>query len=250
MKDAITQAQKLRETSGDLIKALAILNSELDEKSPHILEALNLIATIHRDLGDLPKSLETYEYALKQAKDKKDIIQQVDLLRSLAFWNLKAGDDSHIRYSKNVLELLPQLPETPEADMVRANTYAALGNIEFETKGDLELALDHYTKGLAIATEISFHQRVITLSGDIANLHIHNKNFDQASELLKSIERWAEAKYVIAVPQILLRQAITYAHYGDNEKARQTAEEALKRAQRYNLSNDIKEAKDFISQIS
>ena len=247
--EIIKKADEYREKDGDFNKAIDILEDLLVEvkKDPIILcfyvpLILKKLGNLYRDIGDTKKAKETYEEALKVARNDLNKTEESDILTAMAFLELKTGDaDKALKYAKKAEENIGPKRGIKFAE-VRANTFAVLGNIYFE-KGDFEEATEKYRFALFVAKNAKNIKREVTIVQDIANLNIVKGDYYEAKRLLQYILKKSKGEeYCLAVPQMYLRLGKAYQGLRKLDQAKENFEKALQFAQEKQLVRDIAES--------
>jgi tetratricopeptide (TPR) repeat protein len=255
----LKKADDLRNLKGDLDgsrKLLEKLIGKSRDSDPEYPIIGAKLAAIYRDIGETELSWEMHEKALASARKQNNLILCADILRAMSFFAihsraLKDAED-YIRQAKGLVDQV----ETRNVYEVKATIYAVLGNIEFVKKNN-EKALDHYKTALDLAKRANYTARIVTVTGDIANVHIANRDFSEAEKQILSVLQEAESQYRMAVPQLHMRLAKLRIHEGDNTSAVKSLKEALKVAEKEGWERDkaeiyetwadaVKNRKDFL----
>ncbi len=250
LKDLKKQARHLRDKEGNPKKALHILEKysrrEQDVDSDWV-EYLLLKATLYRDTGKTKTSLHTYQDALKYVS-KGDIETKADILRSMSFLAIST---TGLKKAKSLaLEAVNLLEKTEKSEYlkVKANTYAVLGNISYDS-GELEKALFNYNKALEYAEKAEFNERVLTLIGDLSNVYIAKKDYEKALNLINKYIKEAKNNYRIAVPAYYLRRARIYSEVGKMKLAKEDINSAMRISKQENWFRDLGESYEALGHI-
>ena len=198
--------------------------------------------------GKTQKARDIYERALEVSKDDFNRIEESDILASLAFLELKTGEIYQaLKYASRAEDYIATKRGRRFAT-ARANTLAVLGNIHFHD-GNLEKALEYYKRAKVVAKKIKFKKRVVTLTLDIANIHIHKKNYIRAGDILeKSIEE-AKKRYPFAVSQCYLRLGRLNTLRNRPKDAKNNIENALEYAKKGKQFRDIGECYEAMGDL-
>jgi tetratricopeptide (TPR) repeat protein len=250
LKEIQIKATKLRDKEGNPEGALKLIESyhrEHEESDKEWVQFLLLKAVLYRDTGDTKSSLNTYKEALKYIP-KEDVETKADTLRSMAFLAI------HTTGLKDAKELALQainlLKESGDEEYLRvkANSYAVLGNIFYDS-GLLDKALINYNKALNYAEASEFIERIITLVGDIANVHISKKEYQEALELITKYLDEARSSYRIALPQYYLRRAKIYFKIKKIDMAENDIKRAIEISQKEGWFRDLGECYEALGNI-
>ena len=230
------------------IKALEKRFKNLQPEDEKYYETLLELSREYRDRKSYEKAQKLLEEGIKDAKENNFELYLADIYRSLSFVNLQRGDiDKALELSKKSLSVV-KYKKGNDAQEIKSNIYAALGNIFF-TKKDYKKALLNYKKGLKNSKESNFKVREITLIGDIANVYIAQNKLKRAENLLLRIKSDAKRYYKYAVPQILLRLGrIEYLRF-NNQRAKAHVLEAIQFAKDKKWKRDVAEATELLGRI-
>ncbi|MBI2357099.1 hypothetical protein HYV12_03565 [Candidatus Dojkabacteria bacterium] len=243
IQKAISYADDLRDRKGDQIQAIKVLENTLGklnaDSDDYYLVGIKLSA-LYRDSISYEKAFGLLEQLLITARNKSKAISYADILRSKAFILLQQNRLSESLKQALLAKELIRYKRKDNVDEVKANIYAVLGNIYF-TMVLYEEALVAYKLGIRFAKKSKFINRIITISSDIANVHIARGSYGKAELYLRKIEKEAKIRYKIAVPQILLRQANLLKLQGKNDAAIDVLEQALRVSRNENWKRDIAE---------
>ncbi|MBM4402021.1 MAG: tetratricopeptide repeat protein, partial [Candidatus Cloacimonetes bacterium] len=148
-----------------------------------------------------------YQQALKLAQKDDYKILAADILRCQSFLILKLKNNPKDaeKIAQEALDLVKNL-KNKDAQKVQASIFELLGNV-YAAQGKENQALKSYQKGLKIAQEIQFPERIIAILGDIANTYLNQNQIDKAQELLEQALVEAEKSYRHAVPALNIRLA-------------------------------------------
>lgn len=232
-KELQIRATDLRDKEGKPREALSLMESYSREKGDSDKEWVQYLlfkAVLYRDTGDTKSSLNAYNEALSYIPEE-DIGTKADTLRSMAFLaihttGLKDAEELAIQ-AINLLEK----SKGEKYPRIKANSYAVLGNIFYES-GLLDKALFNYKKALEYAEKSEFVERIITLVGDIANVHILKKEYPEALELITRYLDETRSSYRIALPQYYLRRARIYSEMGKIDMAKNDINIAIEISQK------------------
>ena len=246
----IVTARELRDIEGNPEKALKeLLRYKADDFKEYgnQIEFLILKAVLYRDTGDLDSSVKTYMEALSLIKNG-DYLHKADILRSLAFVSIYTdGLDKAYEYAMEALDTL-EGKKGKKYYRVRANIYAVLGNILYGNKR-YDDALMNYRKGLYWAGKDNFHEREITLNGDIANVYIAQRRYSKAVNVISKNLKLAEKSYRISVPQLYLRRAKVNLYSKEFEKAVKDVQKAVDISEKEGWFRDLGEAYEAMGDI-
>ena len=250
--DIVKEAEAFRDEKGDLKTAIDILEAHLKtlQEDPLILSfdiplVLKKLGSYYRDIGDTDKARRLYNEALGLARNDLNKIEEADILSSLAFLELKTGTvEKALEYANKSLKYIGT-KRGEKFGEAKANAYAVVGNIYFE-KGDYIDALENYKRALSTAENIKYVKRVLTVLGDIANVHIRNGELWKAVRILKESIVRAKKFYVLAVPQFYLRLGRIYLEKKDFKLAKENFLIALDCAAENSLVRDIGECNEAL----
>lgn len=253
--DVIKEADIYKYEKSDPQKAIDILESHLVilRKDPIILSfdiplVLKKLGSYYRDIGDTGKARTLYNEALELAKNDLNKTEEADILSSLAFLELKTGTtEKALEYANKALKYIGT-KRGEKFGEAKANTFAVLGNIYFE-EGEYIEALENYKRALSTAENIKYVKRILTVSGDIANVHIRNGEYWKATRLLKENIKRAEKSYGVAVPQFYLRLGRIYLAENDKKLAKENYQKALDCATKDGLVRDMGECNEALGDM-
>jgi tetratricopeptide (TPR) repeat protein len=230
------------------IKELQEILQTLKPNEEKYYETVLKLSREYRDRKSYEKAQELLEEGLTHAKENSYELYLADIYRSLSFVNLQRGDiEKALELSKIALSVI-KYKKGNDAQEIKANIYAALGNIYF-TKKNYKKALFNYKKGLGKARESNFKVREITLIGDIANVYIAQNKLKRAKNLLLRTKSDAKKYYKYAVPQILLRLGRIEYLQSDNRRAKAHVLEAIQFAENNGWKRDVAEAIEALARI-
>jgi tetratricopeptide (TPR) repeat protein len=135
-----------------------------------------------------------------------------------------------------------------KAEKTKANIYAVLGNIYFDSK-DYDDAIENYKKALKKSEDIGFQPREITVKNDLANVYIEQNKLEQAKELLLSIRKNAKENYKHAVPQIILRLARIEYEQNNYDQSKEYIKEAIDMSEDMGWKRSTAEAREALARI-
>ena len=257
--DIINQADYQRDIKGNIKESIRLIEDNIGQlrKKENILLSIYLplflrkLGNFYRDIGNTDKAYELYNEALAVAQNDLNKIEEADINTALAFLELKTGSiDTALKYAKSAYGYIGK-KRGKKFGEARANTYAVLGNIYFEI-GNYKKALVYYRKGLETAELCNLEKRVITLSGDVANVYLKQGPgmLAKAEIILKENIVRAEKSYLVAVPQMYLRLAKIYSiKYEDFKEAKENVLKGLEYAEKYNLKRDIAECNEALGDL-
>jgi CHAT domain-containing protein/tetratricopeptide (TPR) repeat protein len=150
---------------------------------------LNNVAAVYEELGEIKKSLDHYDQALKVAKALGDHSGESTILNGLGNLYFSQGDNLKAldHYNKSLV-LSREVGD-------RAKEAASLGNIAlaYDTAGEKQKALDYYSQSLALTRSVGDPRKEAELLSNIGafyNSIDDNEKaleyFDQALPLLRS----------------------------------------------------------------
>lgn len=248
LQEAIKLSDEYRDKYGQQDKALEVLcdaQKYLDINHPDTYYPYFLkLSALYRDSQNYDIALGTLLKLLNTAQD----IYLADIKRSLSFIYLQKKDiEKAIDFATDSLKILEN-NSTEKGLTMLSNTYAVLGNIYF-TKKDFDSALLYYNKGLDIAKKVGFTQRILTIVNDIANVYLQQNRIEDAQQTLISLQKEAEKKYRIVVPQLLIRLARVYMQQNRINNAISTLNKSLEISKSENWKRDIAEASEALSLV-
>jgi tetratricopeptide (TPR) repeat protein len=254
--EIVKEADKYREQEGDIQKGITLLEKNLKEleKDPIILSFyiplfLKKLGNFYRDIGDTKRAKELYQNGLEVAKNDLNRMEEADILVSMAFLELKTGTAKDaLKYALKAWEYIGPKRGGKFAE-IKVNTLAVLGNIHFE-QADLEEALRRYERALRISEKYKIKKRIITVSGDIANVYIMLKEEEKALRILEKVLPLAEELYQVALPQIHMRIGKLNMAKRNYEKAKGSFRVALDISETMGLSRDIGESYENLGDVS
>lgn len=238
--ESMKKADDLRNFKGDLQGARRLLE-QLLEKSEEADAEFPIIgaklAAIYRDSGETELSWQMHEKSLKSAQFQNNPILSADILRAMSFFaihskTLKEAEE----YIKRAQELVDSI-DSRNVYEVKATVYAVLGNIEM-TKGNHDKALEYYSTALDLAKKAGYIARIVTVTGDIANVYIAQGKNKEAEKQLLSVLEDAEREYRMAVPQLHMRYAKMKIKEGDMNSAEKSLTEAMSVAKKEGWKRD------------
>ena len=258
MKDPLNivkEADTYREKQGDIKKGISLLEKHLKEleKDSGVLSFYiplfsKKLGDFYRDIGNTQKALEMYKRGLEVARNDLNKMEEADILVALAFLELKIGTtEKALNYAHKAWEYIGPKRGAKFAE-VKSNTLAAMGNIHFED-GDNDEALDCYRKAIKVARKHNIAKRVITVTGDIANVYLNKGSEGVALGLLKKLLPEAKGSYRVAVPQIYIRIGKIYLESKECKKAEENFKKALDYAQEESLVRDIGESYEALGDV-
>ena len=238
----------MKENNITKIKELEKRFKVLKPNNEEYYEILLKLSREYRDKKSYEKAQELLEEGVKKAKQNNYILYLSDIFRSLSFVNLQRGDiEKALELSKKALSVI-KYKKGKDAQKIKANIYAILGNIYF-TKKNYKKALIKYKKGLKKSKESNFKVREITLIGDIANVYIAQNKLKKAKNLLLTIKDDAKKYYEYAVPQIILRLGRIEYLQSNNKRAKAHVLEAIQIAKDNKWKRDVAEATEALGRI-
>jgi tetratricopeptide (TPR) repeat protein len=251
----VSQAKELRDKEGKLEEALELLKKYEKTSPKKDLPFVQYeIGLLLHDTGKFQESLRQFEEAVKTAREVNNLFIESDSLRRIGWglWVIK-NDDKRVKdYLDRAWNIVEGNLENQDFQRVGANIWAARGAVHYKAK-EHSNALMAYGKAMDLAKESKFYQRVCTVNGDIANVYIDQKKYDEARKKLEEGYEDAKVNYRHSVPSSLIRLVRLYSlddYEGkDFKKAEKLLEEALKVTQSEKWRRDEAEVYDGLYRL-
>lgn len=191
-----------------------------------------LLANLYIDIGKTKKALAGFRIAAQKAKLKSNKLLLANILRKWGYLYLhteknlsKAADK--INESVKIIDEIMRCELNNEILRVAANCYASLGNYHYDSNA-LKSAKDAYRKAIKLGVKSKFKERIITVLGDLGNVAIREKKWNEAEKLLKKTKGRAEKYYQHALPSSLVRLGYLFMNTENPAKNTEKAENYIK----------------------
>lgn len=253
LANALKKVTHLRNKKGDLRGVVTLLTPYFDfaaEPSTTTIRYWQAMGTAYRDLGDATYASLHYDRGVAQAVLLNKDVLAADIRRAQAFGVLHLEHDPE--RATQLLEQAEQLiagKRSHNARKVTVNIVALKGNIHF-TKGEYLKAHGYFSQALSEAKILSMDNRIITLTGDLADTLLQLRNPGAAIQRLESTLPQARERYRHAVPPFLIRLSHAYRIIGNSEQAQAHAEEALLIAQTEGWNQEQYQAQEALDMLN
>jgi tetratricopeptide (TPR) repeat protein len=251
VQDIIERTVKHLYTRKGYKKELKLLEETLkglEESSDEYYEVILKLSRLYRYHKNYIEAEDILKEAIPKAKNFDKDLHLASIYRSLSFIKLQEREFSEARnLAKKGLSIVKYMRGF-KAEKTKANIYAVLGNIYFDSK-DYDDAIENYKKALKKSEDIGFQPREITVKNDLANVYIEQNKLDQAKELLLSIRKNAKENYKHAVPQIILRLARIEYEQNNYDQSKEYIKEAIDMSEDMGWKRSTAEAREALARI-
>jgi tetratricopeptide (TPR) repeat protein len=251
VQDIIERTLKNLYTRKDYKKELKLLEETLkglEESSDEYYEVILKLSRLYRYHKNYIEAEDILKEAIPKAKNFDKDLHLASIYRSLSFIKLQEREFSEARnLAKKGLSIVKYMRGF-KAEKTKANIYAVLGNIYFDSK-DYDDAIENYKKALKKSEDIGFQPREITVKNDLANVYIEQNKLEQAKELLLSIRKNAKENYKHAVPQIILRLARIEYEQNNYDQSKEYIKEAIDMSEDMGWKRSTAEAREALARI-
>jgi tetratricopeptide (TPR) repeat protein len=251
VQDIIERTVKHLYTRKGYKKELKLLEETLkglEESSDEYYEVILKLSRLYRYHKNYIEAEDILKEAIPKAKNFDKDLHLASIYRSLSFIKLQEREFSEARnLAKKGLSIVKYMRGF-KAEKTKANIYAVLGNIYFDSK-DYDDAIENYKKALKKSEDIGFQPREITVKNDLANVYIEQNKLEQAKELLLSIRKNAKENYKHAVPQIILRLARIEYEQNNYDQSKEYIKEAIDMSEDMGWKRSTAEAREALARI-
>lgn len=171
----------------------------------------------YRNLGNEDLAIEYYDRALDLSQQTNDLISQVNALvaKGNIFW-YQSDFDQSLRFYEKALEI-SSLPDFTGDNL--SGIYNNIGNVHRQ-KHNYNMALDFYSKSMAISQETGDKNMICTTLKNIGIAHKMQGKYDLAIKVFKeSMELAQRIRYRMVHKETLNQLSETYALLNDYKMA-------------------------------
>ena len=214
----------LKIANAELNRALVYYQEAGNEK--RIADINNSLGGLYKMKGDFESAKLNYEAALKYANANSDSMLIATNYNDLGVIYFETGNYTRASdFYLKATNIRTQMGKRGKNSLVLSYNNLGVLNRKFNK---LNVALDYYKKGLALAQELNDDIRTSTFFNNIANIYREKKNYDKALIYLDQGMELADRMGVKSKKaQFLYNQGATYFEQGSHDKAELKLKEAL-----------------------
>ena len=214
----------LKIANAELNRALVYYQEAGNEK--RIADINNSLGGLYKMKGDFESAKLNYEAALKYANANSDSMLIATNYNDLGVIYFETGNYTRASdFYLKATNIRTQMGKRGKNSLVLSYNNLGVLNRKFNK---LNVALDYYKKGLALAQELNDDIRTSTFFNNISNIYREKKNYDKALIYLDQGMELADRMGVKSKKaQFLYNQGATYFEQGSHDKAELKLKEAL-----------------------
>ncbi|RPI67407.1 MAG: hypothetical protein EHM43_08310, partial [Ignavibacteriae bacterium] len=204
----------------------------IEEAGKHSSTSLVIgnIGSVHLSIGNYPAALEHFHRALAMHEERGEHTGVARVTAYIGNVYFSTGNyPAALEHYHHALSLYEEIGSL----MGAVGVISAIGAVH-NSIGNHAAALEHFHRALAAYEELGVRSGVVLVTGNIITVLISSEFYDEAEELLQTLDAMQIDDPVIVVQREISRTSLQ-KHHGNNEDAAATLMAALEIAREHSL---------------